>query len=495
MLETIRNEGAKKSYFVPLIIVLVLIILVLLFLISPLSDLVFPPDTEPTLALAVVESSGPDPATELYRVVVEAQVDGKPEPQVSFNRNDGVGEVKDNHTLLLLEEEETFVLKALASNPNGTAEAELELFGGIMVGASAGQTGPAGSPGSGGSSTPGPGAGGDDDDEETPPPAGNGGTGNRAPSIIDVSIYSESIIDRLEESFPILYEERRHSFSVLVEDNDDDEIEIEVEASHGVVVTIGEGMWDGSRPPNLRAKRFSWQSPANPPGNLEPLNVRLTVIASDPSGASDRKIIKVTLLPGPDAAGGDPGEIRRVRSGTASVAASVDLSGSVTSVGDIILGDVMVGDNLLNRQFKGFLNFYLSTIRDQITAVAGDGDYTVTDARLVFSNINKVGNPESLASLVDFKVSPYGSSLVAADFAPGGKHIFNRATATFNTAGGQPLFLSSSTFKTELINYINVPSKTMQIKLGLNSATNNNNADDFFRFHCSTVNLVVEFEY
>jgi len=297
-METAGNEGAKKSYFVPLIIVLVLIILVLLFLISPLSELVFPPDTEPTLALAVVEKIGPDPATGLYRVVVKAEVDGKPEPQVSFNRNDGVGEVKDNHTLLLLEEEETFHLKALASNPRGTAEAELELFGGIMVGASTGQTGPAGSPG--------PGAGGDNGDEETPPPAGNGGTGNRAPSIIDIGIYGESIIDRLEESFPILYEERRHSFSVLVEDNDDDEIEIEVEVSHGVVVTIGEGMWDGSRPPNLRAKRFSWQSPANPPGNLEPLNVRLTIIASDPSGASDRKIIKIALLPEGDEPANQP---------------------------------------------------------------------------------------------------------------------------------------------------------------------------------------------
>jgi len=68
-METVRNENTKrKSLFVPLVIILVLIILVLLFLISPLSDLIFSPDTEPTLVLAVVESSGPDSATGLYRL-------------------------------------------------------------------------------------------------------------------------------------------------------------------------------------------------------------------------------------------------------------------------------------------------------------------------------------------------------------------------------------------------------------------------------------------
>lgn len=496
-MESARNENVKKSYFVPLVIILVLIILVLLFLISPLSDLVFPPDTEPTLVLAVVESSGPDSATGLNRVVVEAQADGKPEPQVTFNRNDGVGEVFNNQTLLLLEDEETFLLKALASNPNGTAEAEIELYAGIMVGTATGPSGPTGPPDSDGGDPEPDAGGGDGEDEAAPPPDGDGDSGSsiRPPRITDVDINGESIINRLEESFHIGYEEGIYSFGVLIEDDNDDEIELEVDASHGVVNSIGEGMWAGSRPPNMRKKTFSWQSPANPPGNLEPLNVSLTVIARDPSGASDSVIVKLALWPEPELNGGDPGEIRRVRSGVASVAASADLSGSVTSVGDIILEDVMVGDNLLNRQFKGFLNFYLSPIRDQITAAAGDGDYTITDARLVLSTINKVGAPESLASLVDFKVSPYGSSLVAADFAPGGKHIFNRSTATFNTAGGHPLVLSSSTFKTELINAINARSKSMQLKLGLNSATNNNNADDFFRFHCSTVTLVVNFEY
>ncbi|MDZ4131864.1 MAG: hypothetical protein U1E11_01885 [Dethiobacteria bacterium] len=499
-METSRKERKKRSILITLFIILSLAILILLFLLSPLKDLVFPPDQEPTLALVVVESSGPDPETGLYRVVVEAQLDGKPEPQVTFNRNDGVGEVEDNHSLLFLAEEEIFILKALASNPGGTAEAELELFAGIMVGTSTISNGPSDSPGSGdGDPETDDGENDEDeeDEEESPPPAGDGdsGSSNRPPEIVKVSIRAENITDRLDESFPIRYEEGSHSFNILIEDEDDDEVELEVEASHGIIDNIGEGMWSESRPPNMRAKTFSWQSPANPPGNLEPLNVRLTITASDPSGASDSVIVKLALLPVSDDDEGDSGEIRLVRTGRASVAASADLSGSVTSAGDIILGDVMAGDNLLNRQFKGFLNFYPITLRNQITASVGDGDYTITDAYLVFSTINKVGDPESLAGLVDFKVFPYGSSLVAADFAPGGRHIFNRATDSFNTAGGRPLVLRSATFKDELIIVINAQSKTMQIKLGLNKATNNNNADDFFRFHCSTVSLVVEYEY
>lgn len=496
-MEDARNKSNKKSYFVPLVVILILIILVLLFLISPLKDLIFPTEAEPTLTLSVVESSGPDPNTGLYLVIVEAQVDGQPEPQLTFNRNDGIGEVEDKNTLILLEEDETFLLKAMASNPLGKTEAELELFTGILIGASSAQTGPSGSLGSGGDNTDLDNEGDDGEDEAAPPPAGGGdsGSSNRPPEIVSISIRAENITDRLEESFPILYEERSHSFNLLIEDEDDDEIELEIEASHGVIAHIGEGMWAGSRPTNMRNKVFSWQSPANPAGNLEPLNVRLTVTATDPSGASDQKVIKIALLPEADAGGGDPGELRRVRTATATVTASTDLSGSVTSAGDIISGDVMVGDNLLNRQFKGFLNFYLATVRDQIAATVGDREYTITNVRLVFSNINKVGNPEGLASLVDFKVSPYGSALVASDFAPGGSHVFNRNTATFNTAGGQPLVLSSSTFKTEVINAISARSKSMQLKLGLNSATNNNNADDFFRFHCSTATLVVEYEY
>ena len=256
-MEDARNKSNKKSYFVPLVVILILIILVLLFLISPLKDLIFPTEAEPTLTLSVVESSGPDPNTGLYLVIVEAQVDGQPEPQLTFNRNDGIGEVEDKNTLILLEEDETFLLKAMASNPLGKTEAELELFTGILIGASSAQTGPSGSLGSGGDNTDLDNEGDDGEDEAAPPPAGGGdsGSSNRPPEIVSISIRAENITDRLEESFPILYEERSHSFNLLIEDEDDDEIELEIEASHGVIAHIGEGMWAGSRPTNMRSFR------------------------------------------------------------------------------------------------------------------------------------------------------------------------------------------------------------------------------------------------
>jgi len=168
-MEAVQPERKKRNLVIPLIIVLLLVILVLLFIFSPLKELVFPSAAEPALTLSVVESIGPDAATGLYRVMVEAKAEGKPEPQVTFNRNDGAGEVEANRTLLLLEGGETFLLKALAANPHGIVEAELELTAGIMLGASSGRVGPAGS---GGSGAPAPGTGGDDDefeDEERDP--------------------------------------------------------------------------------------------------------------------------------------------------------------------------------------------------------------------------------------------------------------------------------------------------------------------------------------
>ncbi len=133
-MEAARNKSAKKTYFVPLVTILSLIIIVLVFLLSPLKNLVFSPDVEPTLVLTVVESTGPETSSGLFRVVVEAQVDGKPEPQITFNRNDGIGIMEStNHTLLLMEEGEAFLLKAMASNSRGTAEAELEIFAGVQA--------------------------------------------------------------------------------------------------------------------------------------------------------------------------------------------------------------------------------------------------------------------------------------------------------------------------------------------------------------------------
>ena len=81
-METVQPGSKKRNLVIPLIIALLLVILVLLFIISPLKELIFPSASEPALTLSVVESIGPDAETGLYRMVVEAKAEGKPEPQV-----------------------------------------------------------------------------------------------------------------------------------------------------------------------------------------------------------------------------------------------------------------------------------------------------------------------------------------------------------------------------------------------------------------------------
>ncbi len=410
-METVRNEGAKKNYFVPLIIVLVLIILVLLFLISPLRDLVFPPDTEPTLALAVVEKIGPDPATGLYRVVVEAEVDGKPEPQISFNRNDGVGEVKDNHTLLLLEEEETFLLKALASNPRGTAEAELELFGGIMVGASTGQTGPAGSPGSGGSSIPGPGAGGDDDDEETPPPAGNGGSGDPGPG--DGGDDGEDEPDAANRP-PAINDITKSSEIVLINNN----ITITAQASDpdGDPLTYAWSCDEGTIVSNANINPISWTAP----DTAGTYRVSLTVRdgrGGETVGSIDIAVVRLALpLPRADF------QFAVLQPSSKGM---VDSDGRIWSPNN-------VGDNSENQGVQGFITFDLSSIPRTAT---------ISSARLETVSYDILGDPFRKLGSLRVYVHNYGT-LDSSDYvrhSPAGAIIRFSRESDLNDASKQEL--------------------------------------------------------
>jgi|GEM_PF-6270075 len=114
-----------------LIIVLLLVIIVF---ISPLNKIIFPEESAPTLALVVTEPPKLDKPTGKYRVVVEALVTGNPEPEVLFNRNDGLGIVERNQALVLLDEGEAFMLTAIAANSAGEARAALEINSGVTAG-------------------------------------------------------------------------------------------------------------------------------------------------------------------------------------------------------------------------------------------------------------------------------------------------------------------------------------------------------------------------
>lgn len=397
-METVRNEDAKKSYFVPLIIVLVLIILLLLFLISPLSDLLFPADTEPALALSVVEKVGPDPATGLYRIVVEAQVEGKPEPQLSFNRNDGMGQVEANRTLLMLEEDETFLLKAIASNPRGIAEAELELFGGIMVGTSTGPpVGPSGSPGPGGSGAPGPGDGDNGDNEETPPPPGNGD--NEDPGPGDGGDNGENEPDPVNRP-PVITSITRSSGTVLLNNS----ITITAQASDpdGDPLTYAWSANGGTIASNPAVNPISWTAP-DTAGTY-----RVTLTVRDGRGGEAVDSIDITVRAPIGAGVPEPGDLAPPDSslvGQRTITITPRQMGSVNSAGTIAV-IIQVGDDSDNRGYQGFMTFDLSSIPSTATIVA---------ARLVEPGVLVTGDPFGKLDTLRAYIHPYGT-LSAVDY-------------------------------------------------------------------------------
>lgn len=121
-------SGAKNRKFINvlLLVIAILFLLALIIYIS-LKDIFISPQVAPTIELEIVEGPLLIEETGLYRFVVKASVSGNPEPEVVFNRNDGIGETAKNHSLLLLEAGDIFMLEAAASNSKGTAETVLEL--------------------------------------------------------------------------------------------------------------------------------------------------------------------------------------------------------------------------------------------------------------------------------------------------------------------------------------------------------------------------------
>ncbi len=127
-----EDQGSKKNkrLIIALVIVAGLFVLTLILFLTPLHTLFFLPQSAPTITLEIAEGPELDENTDLYRIIVEAIVLGNPEPEVTFNRNDGIGEMEINHSLILLEAGDSFLIKAIASNSLGSAEASLELSAG-----------------------------------------------------------------------------------------------------------------------------------------------------------------------------------------------------------------------------------------------------------------------------------------------------------------------------------------------------------------------------
>jgi hypothetical protein len=464
--EQVNKPKGKSTIYIVLIVVLLFMILVLLFLISPLKNLIFPVAEEPQLTLVVVESAAAADESGRYRVLVEAIVAGNPEPQLQFNRNDGIGQVEPNFSLVLLVEEETFLLTAVATNEEGSAEASLELYPGIAVG-----TASEGSDSAGIVVVPDS----DTDDEDVEPEADPSDPGpdpadpddNNAPELEAIFYEGDDISDLVfrSESLPVRYAEGRHSFVVIAADRDDDAIDFDLAASHGRLVDVTRVAVD--------SVAFTWLSPANPAGNLEALNVIITVTASDPSGATDRQQIRLALLP-------DVGELEPESMEVTITSSAVQtLSGYISAGGLGRTEVVLVGDNAANEMYKGYLTFNIGLL----TEVAPED---IVAARIRFIHINKSGRPESFATWVDFKEFNYGDSLDERDFAVGGTLFYRQRAESF----GSGTIIQGSLI-TQIRQAIGAGRNRFQVKMGLDAGTNSNGADDFFQFRPENVELEI----
>jgi hypothetical protein len=474
-MEAEQKTDKKSSVGVVIIVILLLIILVLLFMLSPLKGLFFQEKSEPAVSLVVAESLAPETAGEPYQILVEAVVEGNPEPQLQFNRNDGIGQVEPHFTLVLLAEDETYLLTALAANELGTAEASIELAPGIAVGTDSGGSGFAA-----GSGSDEPATGDDEDEDEDSEDDADGGPeiddGNNAPEIEAIYYEDDNISDLVlrGESTPVRYTEGRHNFVVIAADPDEDAIEFEVVASHSRIVDVTRVAVD--------SVAFTWLSPANPEGNLEALNVSLTVTAADPAGATDRQVIALALLPvlgeDDDAESADIGEPELVEV-TYLAAALPELSGFVSSDERVRTGVILVGDGSANEMYKGFLTFNLAPL-----AGVDPADIIATNIR--FSHVNKSGRPESFATWVDFKEFNYGDSLDLRDFAVGGTLFYKQRAESFGSG-----YVIQGSLITQIRQAIDAGRNRFQVKMGLDAGTNNNDADDFFQCRPENVNLEV----
>jgi hypothetical protein len=465
-MERDQEKTGKNKLFVALIIALVILLIVLLILFSPLKEMLFPPAAKPEITLLVIESTGPDSATGLYRIVVEAQVKGNPEPQVTFSRNDGVAEMAINQALILLEETDTFLLRALATNPQGSTEAEIELFAGIATGSS----GRASSSEitAGGDPTP-------DSDEDEADPDLDGDTASddedepdepventpEAPQIAEILIVIGSdLIDLLRipgESFPMRYEETVHRFMVNVECDAGEELDLQVEATDGEVDGVGPGVLVDDAPENLRPFIFTWRSPANPAGNLAALNVSIAVSACSPSEECDTEIIRLALLPEPE----DRPEL------TASYSPVATLTGQVNEDGPVFkssessgVPSFYVGDLATNKKVKGFVSF-------DISELAGKN--------IIGASLNMlsgaVGNPSAYSGNLRISSTNYGSSLDSADYSAPANSI----------RSFRPGFSDLSFSNNQLRDYIQSVAATgatyAQFVLDYSGITNNGTAD------------------
>jgi hypothetical protein len=301
---------------------------------------------------------------------------------------------------------------------------------------------------------------------------------NRSPVIENFIIGPVDVMEavRSGEAIPITFEEKPFWFTVSASDPEGEVIDFEIDHSHGLINDIAR-LDDNTI-------HFIWVSPPNSEGLVETtVNAKVEVTAVDFSGGRDRAVINFAMTPESSEGGEesvDPGGVFSIVQTYRASATSVR-SGYINSNGDVRTGTIIVGDDDSNRQYKGFLTFSL-------VGIAGVAPDDITGAYIVFNVVNRSGNPETVGEFVDLKVFNYGPTLDSSDFAVGGNRIVMIGTESFT---------SGSTAQGSLVNQLRsiraAGGTTLQVKIGLDATTNNNNAWDMYQFTPVNVELVVDY--
>lgn len=300
--------------------------------------------------------------------------------------------------------------------------------------------------------------------------------GNNPPSIEEIELWGTDIrVLASEGTFDgVPSEVRDLPFVISAEDQDGDEIEYYLEDDQG-------NSFEVNKIENDIAEAF-WTPPIIGP-------YKLTFLVRDSKGGQDSYSVDMVIVEG-EILEDEP--VEPAEEDIDSPFGSILITADTGSGGYIIKddaayqgGNISIGDDDLNKQYKGYITFYL----DGLEGV------TVRYIEINVDGINKTGLPSNISNRLDIKSFDYGESLDYGDFSVGGTVLVNLAVDAIESSGS---FSFNSETAAQLIptlqSAIESGSGRYQLKLGLASGTNNNGDWDMLSFHSPNVSMEVNFE-
>ena len=144
---------------------------------------------------------------------------------------------------------------------------------------------------------------------------------------------------------------------------------------------------------------------------------------------------------------------------------------------------VYIGDTATDKVIKGYLSF-------DIGSISALEDITITEVEVEIPGVViYYGSPWLAGDILNIKVYPYGDTLDLSDYAVGGELV-----KTFDTSSTLDDFsFSSSKLKDELQKAVDISRENFQFKFGLNTHSNNHDAD-CYKFLPSSCKIKIKYE-